>query len=113
MRYQTQHGEVPSHLMPQPYGEMHARFIVRVERGESIPRPGSTKHLLHGPKMVLTQGWESIWYDLPPQGEEHQYIREVEPHGFRDDEHFALFVEGTPVLPLTENADEPTRTVDA
>lgn len=103
MTYQTQYGDVPTHTMPDTYGDQRAKFIVRVEQGESIPRPGSTKHLLRGPKMVLTQGWESIWYDLPEEGQEHQHIRDTEPNGFRDDEHFELFVETTPVLDLVEN----------
>lgn len=106
MTYTTQFGETPTHTLPgTPEGQrpMETRYIVRIEEGESVPRWGSTKHLHHGPLMYLRQGEHVTSYKLPELGIEHEYIREVDPDGFRDDEHYELWRSGTPVLPLVPN----------
>lgn len=104
MTYKTQFGDVPTHTLPFVKEDgRRQRYIVRIEEGESIPRWGSTKHLHHGPLMYLRSHESVTSFDLPEEGREHEHIRETSPEFFRDDEHYEMWREATPVLDLVPN----------
>lgn len=76
MTYKTQHGEVPTHVWPgretmdrlREEGKNYALFFL--EEGQSIPQPGSTKHLWRGPGVYIapTDPMGSLFheFDVPP-----------------------------------------------
>lgn len=69
-RYTTQYGDVPTHLWPERGDDIETHYGAFVlAEGQSIPHPGSTKHLWYGPGLYVFEaktGAMGHWEFDPP-----------------------------------------------